>query len=176
MAKILQTDDKRLRQKTREVPRAAFGTKDLKDQIKEMSKTLAVCDDGVALAAPQIGLPWRIFIISGKVFTTEGEKTKPDAIFINPVLKKLSSRKAKMEEGCLSVRWLYGTVKRAEKASLEAYDEEGHKFSRSGSGLIAQIFQHEMDHLDGILFIDKATNLEEIPPEEIQKQKSKVKV
>ena len=69
-----------------------------------------------------------------------------------------------MEEGCLSVRWKYGKVMRSEKATITAYDENGKKFSRGATGLIAQIFQHETDHLDGVLFIDKADNIVDLPP------------
>ena len=69
-----------------------------------------------------------------------------------------------MEEGCLSVRWLYGEVKRATKATVTAYDITGKKFTRSSSGLLAQIFQHEIDHLDGILFTDKTKELKEYQP------------
>ena len=79
-----------------------------------------------------------------------------------------------MEEGCLSVRYLYGKVSRANQATIEAYDEKGKKFQRGGTGLLAKIFQHEVDHLNGILFIDKAKNLEEIPPKLVKKTKLKV--
>jgi peptide deformylase len=71
-----------------------------------------------------------------------------------------------MAEGCLSVRPLYGKVRRATKATMEAYDENGKKFTKSGSGLLAHIFQHETDHLDGILFIDKARDIHESTSEE----------
>jgi MFS family permease len=64
-----------------------------------------------------------------------------------------------------SVRWLYGDVERSTQATVTAYDEHGESFVRGASGLLAQIFQHEIDHLDGILFIDKAHNLEEVTPE-----------
>ena len=67
-------------------------------------------------------------------------------------------------EGCLSVRWLYGKVSRATRASVRAYDEHGEPFTRGASGLLAEIFQHEVDHLDGILFIDKARDIRDIPP------------
>jgi peptide deformylase len=70
-----------------------------------------------------------------------------------------------MPEGCLSVRWLYGNVLRSTKASIEAYDEFGNKFTRGGSGLLAQIFQHETDHLNGVLFIDTAEDVEDMPPD-----------
>ena len=67
-----------------------------------------------------------------------------------------------MMEGCLSVRPIYGKVRRATRAIVEAYDEHGKKFTKEGSGLLAHIFQHEMDHLEGVLFIDKAKELQEI--------------
>ena len=147
-----------------------------------MSKALASQDDGVAIAAPQIGYSLRIFLVSGRVFNKEFienrtdrregktkevlkvEKTK-DRVFINPILSKLSRDKEWMPEGCLSVRWLYGKVNRSKKAFVEAYDENGKKFKLGGADLLAQIFQHETDHLNGVLFIDKATNVEDLPPE-----------
>ena len=73
-----------------------------------------------------------------------------------------------MEEGCLSVRWIYGKTKRFSHVSIEAYDEYGEKFSYGASGLIAHIFQHEIDHLHGILFIDHGYNLEEYTEEEVR--------
>ena len=131
-----------------------------------MSETLAKEDDGVARAAPQVALPLRIFIISGKIFTLEEDKKiKPDLVFINPKITSLSKTKQEMDEGCLSVRWHFGQVKRSRKATVEAYDINGKKFSRSGTGLVAQIFQHEMDHLDGHLFTEKVKNLREYPSE-----------
>ncbi len=70
-----------------------------------------------------------------------------------------------MPEGCLSVRWFYGEVERSTNATIEAYDENAKKFTRGAGGLLAQIFQHETDHLNGILFIDKAKNIVDMPPE-----------
>ena len=95
--------------------------------------------------------------------------TKNDLVFINPKIVKTSKNKQELEEGCLSVRYVYGKVIRPEKASIEAYDENGKKFSRGFSGLFAQIVQHETDHLNGILFIDKAKDLQEISHEEYEK-------
>ena len=74
-----------------------------------------------------------------------------------------------MPEGCLSVRWLYGEVKRSTNATIRAYDEDGKVFTRGGGGLLSQIFQHEIDHLDGIIFTDKAKNLVELKPEDLKK-------
>ena len=109
-------------------------------------------------------------MISRKIFeiigdTPEAAAKKSDLIFFNPKIKKLSKEKQLLEEGCLSVRYLYGMVLRSAKAQLEALDENGKKFSRGTSGLLAQIVQHENDHLDGILFIDKATDVKEVLPD-----------
>ena len=91
-------------------------------------------------------------------------------VYINPVITKKSREKKLMEEGCLSVRYLYGKVNRSTKASIEGYDEFGNFFKKGGAGLLAQIFQHETDHLDGVLFIDSAIDLENIPPETLKKR------
>jgi peptide deformylase len=132
-----------------------------------MKKALATQGDGVAIAAPQIGVSLRIFVVAGKVFhpvwqadgiLPEGEKVE-DLVYINPVITKLSKTKRWMHEGCLSVRPLWGEVERSINATVTAYDEHGHKFTRGAGGLLAHIFQHETDHLNGILFIDNARNV-----------------
>jgi peptide deformylase len=71
-----------------------------------------------------------------------------------------------MLEGCLSVRWLYGEVSRAKQVMIESLDEHGKKHVRGAGGLMAQIYQHETDHLDGILFDSKAENLRDLPPDQ----------
>ncbi len=153
--------------------------KKIVDIIKKMSESLEKESDGVAIAAPQIGAPYRIFIVSKRAFLIEEKdgqenevfESKNDMVVINPEIIKLSKKKAKVAEGCLSVRWLYGNTERHEKALIRGYDENGKVFTYGGSGLIAQIFQHEIDHLNGILFIDHATDIEELTPEEITKVK-----
>ncbi len=182
MPEIVQQPARVLRQVALEVPVKSIATPKIKKILKEMSKALAQQDDGVAIAAPQIGYSLRIFVVSGKVFNNDFienraarrrgetkeiikvEKT-PDKVFINPVLSKLSREREWMPEGCLSVRWLYGKVHRSKKAFVEAYDENGKKFKLGASGLLAQIFQHETDHLNGILFHDFAKDLREELPE-----------
>lgn len=164
-----------LREGAKPIPLKDVGSKKLNDILAKMKATLHEQEDGVAIAAPQIGESLRIFVVSGKatymyrgkdkkLHTKEGMEKKEDLVFINPEIIKLSKSKKFMEEGCLSVRWQYGVVKRSEKATVRAYNEHGKKIEMGGSGLMAQIFQHETDHLDGILFIDKAKNLEELPP------------
>lgn len=172
MTRIVQSGDKVLRQKAKEVLVKDIGSKKVRDVIMDMKKALLSQDDGVAIAAPQIGESLRIFIVSGRAFDIEAgvyneEDKRPvsaDLVCINPIITKLSRDKADMDEGCLSVRYLYGKVKRARKATVTAYDENGRKFTRGASGLVAQIFQHETDHLEGVLFIDKAKDVVNLPP------------
>ena len=172
MVKILQKDEQSLREKAEKVSVADIGSGKIKKVLHDMREAMRGEKDAVAIAAPQIGVPLRIFMASGKVFDgvpqeeTSAEK-KPEAremVFINPEITKLSRKKVSMEEGCLSVRWWYGTVERSEKATVKAHDEDGKIFTRGASGLLAQIFQHETDHLNGVLFTDKAENLREEPP------------
>lgn len=170
--KIIQVNNKvnnPLRIVASEVKKNEFGTEELKNLVEGMQITLAKEEDGVALAAPQIAVSKRIFVISPKAYE-ENAKWKP-LIFINPEIKKVSKKVQEMQEGCLSVRWIYGTTERHTSATVEAYDVMGNKFSFGASGLIAHIFQHEIDHLDGVLFIDHGYNLEEYKSEEEYKNR-----
>ncbi len=175
MTSIVQKDNPILRTTALEVNKKDILSTKIKKIISEMKKALESQDDGVAIAAPQIGVGLRIFVVSGKAISfMKGEDEKngdyPDMVFINPKITKQSKKKKIMEEGCLSIRYLYGKVKRSDKVQIEAYDENGNFFSRGGSGLLAQIFQHETDHLNGILFTDLATDIENIPPNEFIKR------
>jgi peptide deformylase len=174
MALIVQNEDKVLRKISKEIPISSITKPKIKKIISDMNEALDSQFDGVAIAAPQIGESLRMFIVSGKTFDEDfarGKFTKEDLymkdhpdnmVFINPVLKKISKDRKLMIEGCLSVRPLYGKVRRATRATVEAYNEQGHKFTKEGVGLLAHIFQHEIDHLEGVLFIDKAKDLQEI--------------
>ncbi len=145
-----------------------------------MHDALSPEENGVAIAAPQVGELLRIFIVAGRVFETpeqesgaratgharlaspkEGAEQIPAAgkVFINPEIIRSSRAKENMSEGCLSVRGVYGVVPRHEKTSVRALDEQGKQFTYHGTGLLAQIFQHEVDHLNGILFTDKAVSI-----------------
>lgn len=203
MKKIVQKNDKALRQIVKEIPIREITTPKIKRVLKEMSQALKSQDDGVAIAAPQIGYSLPIFVVSGKIFAQDFAKNREerlkagfpeqgvsqdddprgsaaraladsdpakektvhkDMVFINPKISKLSREKEWVPEGCLSVRWLYGNAFRSKKATITAYDEKGKKFTRGASGLLAQIFQHETDHLNGILFIDHAKDIKEELP------------
>lgn len=173
MVKIIQSEDPVLREISEEVPIEEIKTPKIQKVISDMISALSTQDDGAAIAAPQIGVSLRIFVISGRILNENEEinhldslhkKAKyKDMVFINPVLKKISKDKKLMSEGCLSVRPIYGKVRRATRATVEAYDEKGHKFTKEASGLLAHAFQHEIDHLEGVLFIDKARDMYESP-------------
>jgi len=174
MVTIIQSENPVLRKIAKEVPLSLITKPKIKKVISDMINALDKEGDGVAIAAPQIGVSLRIFVVSGRIFdedfirgqgSIDGDlykKTRQkNLVFINPVLKKISKDKKLLSEGCLSVRPLYGKVRRATRATVEAYDENGNKIIKNGVGLLAHIFQHETDHLDGILFIDKAKDVHE---------------
>ena len=145
------------------VEESLFGSKKLKGIIADLERALAQEEDGVAIAAPQIGVNLRLFVVSPKVF--QESSSEVNKVFINPEIIKFSKERHWTPEGCLSVRFLYGEVKRSSKVTLKAKDQDGQIFLRGASGLLAQIFQHEVDHLNGILFIDQARGVKEILPE-----------
>jgi len=116
--------------------------KDLIESMKEHG--------GLGIAAPQIGISLRVVIID----TKQG----PLALF-NPEISAFSWRKKTDEEGCLSVPGVYGMVKRSMKISVCAYNHAGEKINFKAEGLFARVIQHEVDHLDGILFIDHAKKI-----------------
>ncbi len=170
MKDILQREHPVLRETARSVPVSDIGSPEVERAIEEMKASMAEQKDGVAIAAPQIGIPLRIFVVSGSLLK-QADKTytgsDADLVFINPEIVKMSKEKREVEEGCLSVRWLYGKVKRSVRVTIKALNEKGEKIERGASGLLAQIFQHEIDHLNGILFIDKAKEVWEMSEEEI---------
>jgi peptide deformylase len=127
------------------------------------------------MAAQQVGEPLQLFIVSGRALAARDDDEDeekiianelPDQVYINPVILKMSRAKKEKHEGCLSIRGKWGMVPRAEKATVQAYDEEGRKFTRGASGFLAHVFQHEMDHLNGILYTDKAAKLYDDKPDD----------
>ncbi|MDD5032655.1 MAG: peptide deformylase [Candidatus Pacebacteria bacterium] len=161
--KIYQKGEKVLREKAKNVPVSEIKSKKIKAILKKMAEAVAENEEAVAVAAPQIGESRRIFLISKWALNSEKEKKEfegQNIVFINPKIIKESQKKKSVPESCLSAPNLMGVVDRAEKIKVEAYDENGEKFERGASGFFAQAIQHEIDHLDGVLFIDKAENLQ----------------
>jgi peptide deformylase len=110
-------------------------------------------EDGVGLAAPQIGINERLIIVNAK---------KGPMVCFNPVIIKKSWSKPVVHEGCLSVPGYSGTIKRNRKVMVAFFDQTGEKIVLETHGLLAQIFQHEVDHLNGILYVDKAIHVSKL--------------
>ena len=113
--------------------------------IEDLKETM-IEENGVGIAAPQIGVNKQIIIVE----TESGPKA-----FFNPIVVKHSLRKVENEEGCLSVPGVFGIVRRYRGVIVQAYDENAQQVSIELKGFPAIVFQHEIDHLNGILFIDK---------------------
>jgi len=149
--KILSVKEPSLRQKSKPVKKY---DKKLKLLIKDLKDTLIAQKnpEGIGLAAPQIGKNVRVFIIKPQNYIE---------VFINPEvieMKKLKVNKKndkKIMEGCLSLPHFYGPLERSFKVRLKYQNEEGKYFDKEFDGLNAQIVLHEIDHLDGVLFIDR---------------------
>lgn len=114
--------------------------------LVENMKTTMLQNNGVGLAAPQIGKNIRLFVADWG----EGFKT-----FINPAIEEFSTKQVSAEEGCLSVPKRFEYIERPASIKIKAKDLEGKEFEVDLSGLAARVAQHELDHLNGILFIDK---------------------
>ena len=158
--------EKVLRAVSKKIKADEISNKENQKLIQDLQYALSIQPDGVGLSAPQIATNKRVFVINPDVYNNLSEILPADTviktIFINPEITKISKDKKAMEEGCLSVRPWYGKVKRASRATVKAFDENGQEFEIEGRGLLAQAFQHEIDHLDGILFIDKAKDLKKM--------------
>lgn len=160
---ILTEPNPILRRRSHEVKPAKVLSKETMDTIQDLRETLSSSRDGIGIAAPQIGISSRIFIISEEAKFVDippdkrpKEKDKWDQyVYINPEVSKFSRKKVDGAEGCLSVPGKFGIVSRSEKVSINAYDETGNKISHGATKFFARVIQHELDHLDGVLFIDR---------------------
>lgn len=142
-----------LRKKAELVDVAELGTPKMKKLIEDMIETMHAAK-GVGLAAPQIGIGKQIIIVC-----------PPDAVplaVINPTIESRSFRKTPSEEGCLSVPGTWGTAKRNISLKVKGLTPDGKPFKKSAVDFEAIIFQHEVDHLNGILFIDKASDIHKL--------------
>lgn len=148
--KIVQEGAPVLREKAKPVPNPK--SPEIKRLIEDMIATMKDAK-GLGLAAPQVGKSLRLFTVDveDKIY-----------VFINPEIKDLSKDKSSFEEGCLSVQKIWGPVVRPKKLTIKALDETGKPIKIRAKGLLARVIQHEMDHINGILFIDKAEELSTI--------------
>ncbi|MCC7469725.1 MAG: peptide deformylase [Bacteroidetes bacterium] len=169
MLSIVKIGDPALRKISKPISEKDLTSSTTKKLLHDLSETLNSRNDGVGLSAPQLGITKRVFVVAGKIFDKDWQDGKnlpegkvfKDEYFLNPVIIKKSKKLSTLEEGCLSIPNVYGMVKRPVNVTIEYTNEMGEKKTRGASGLLARIFQHEIDHLDGILFIDKATDIKE---------------
>lgn len=139
--KVIYLGNPILRKKAKEIEK--YDEK-LKKFAEEMAKVM-YRDDGVGLAAPQVSESVRMFVFDAG----EGLNT-----VINPEILKRNEKKVKMEEGCLSIPGIYADVFRPEEVEVKYFDVAGKECHKVLTGYAARVFQHEFDHLEGILFID----------------------
>ncbi|HAT4451886.1 MULTISPECIES: peptide deformylase [Legionella] len=162
MNTLLDKNDPILRQTAEPIGESEFGSSWLKELIKNMFGIMA--DKGaVGVAAPQIGISKRV-IVFGTAYTKrrKPEYPIPDTALINPALKILSQEIQTGYEGCLNCGELMGEVPRAMEIEYSGFDIDGNRITKKASGLEARILQHEIDHLDGFLFLDRVEDQESL--------------
>jgi peptide deformylase len=160
--KIIEFPHPTLKQKAR--PIKDFD-KDLHLLIDDMLETMRAAP-GVGLAAPQIGISKQLAVIEYSDEENENLHQKTFVI-VNPEITKTSKSKISDIEACLSVPQLAGEVERFESVTIKAQNQYGHPIKIKAKGWLARIFQHEIDHLNGVLYIDRATNIFQPTPEEL---------
>lgn len=135
----------------------------VKDVVARMMMLMEEAE-GLGLAAPQIGLSWRIFIARDD---PEGE---PARVYINPTLENLSSNIVTREEGCLSLPGINAEIRRSEAATIRALDLEGNEFELTRDDLLARVWQHEIDHLEGVLITDRMSKIDRLANRKLLKE------
>ena len=164
---ILTEPDKLLRQVSKPVEKVGDIEREL---MKDMLDTMYTAK-GIGLAAIQIGVSKRIIVMD---ISKEENKKKP-MYFVNPIIIKKNDEKVTYEEGCLSVPNQFAEIDRPSKCEVEYLDYNGNKQHLKAEGLLATCIQHEMDHLEGILFIDYLSKLKKtIIIKKLSKQKIKL--
>ena len=149
--KILTEPNKLLRQVSKKVERVGDEERALMDDMLDTMYDAP----GIGLAAIQIGIPKRIIVMD----ISRDENKKEPRYFVNPVIKNKNEEKSKYEEGCLSVPDQFAEIERPNACEIEYLDYDGKKQLLKADGLLATCIQHEMDHLEGILFIDYLSKL-----------------
>lgn len=171
MAKLVPENHQALHTISEEVTMEEIQDGTVEKILKGMRQAIKTYDVNgyvaVAIAAPQIGVAKRIFLVEDQ---SEEPDRLPSFVAINPQILKVSKKTHDLSEGCLSVPESYGIVNRHKNVTFKAQDENGEWYERGAGGLLAQIIQHECDHLDGTLFIDRAecTWHKDTPPEQVK--------
>ena len=172
--RLTEFGDPILKRRSRKVTRAFRESLEYKKLIADMSRVLRSAK-GVGLAAPQVGIPLRLALIEARP-TPERPETAAISrmVVINPTISEYHGTPRLKWEGCLSFNKAFGKVPRYNSVTVEYEDEMGVRITKRASGLLAHIFQHEVDHLDGIRFIDRMESAESlVTATEYRKSKAK---
>jgi peptide deformylase len=161
-------DERSLRRKTSDFDFKKFTKKEIAELVARMRRIMRAAN-GVGLSANQIGLDLKMFV--AEVPDPQGG-TKFYAVF-NPKIEKMSEEKVSYEEGCLSVPGAWGDVPRSERIVVAGFDKNGKVAKIKAWGFLAIVFQHEIDHLNGKLFIDRAKKLYQVKSEKRQVKQDK---
>ncbi len=153
-----KTEEKFLKKKTASVDLAALKHAETRQLIQAMKTTMRQAD-GIGLSANQVGINMKLFV--AQIMSEQTSKNK-FYVIINPEIIKTSQETSRIEEGCLSVPKTFGMVERPEKITITGLDRRGKKIRIKAWGMLARVFQHEIDHLNGHLFIEKAAELHEV--------------
>lgn len=156
-------EEKFLRKRPADFDFSKYTEKELRELIAAMRSIMRRAN-GVGLSANQVGLDMQLFVAE---LPQRNKGPKLYAIF-NPKIEELSKEAVAIEEGCLSVPKMYGVVSRPRTVILTGFDKHRKPVKIKASGLLARIFQHEVDHLNGIVFVDKAQSLHESEPEQTE--------
>jgi peptide deformylase len=169
---VIQLGDLRLQTPSSSIPESKFNTPELNDLIKFMFECMEK-EEGVGLAAPQIGINQRLFVFGLKPRPGEAENEGiPYTVVINPKITYLSPETELSYEGCLSIKGKIAEVPRSIKVKYEGFDLQGKPFQVEVSDYVARVIQHEYDHIEGVLICDRAKNLLDL--EELLEQRRKM--
>ena len=161
---VLQFDDLRLREVSAPIPEAMFGSAELQNWVERLNAS-RIKYGGVGIAAPQIGLFQRLVVVEYPEYERVGfgvVKAQPLTALVNPEIVWYGDDKMKSGEGCLSVRGYEGFVSRPTKVGVIAWTTEGQKYEFETDSLYARVLQHEIDHLNGILYTDRIAALRDL--------------
>lgn len=159
--RIVQYPDPILRTRARTVPEIDDHARAVADRMVQLMFEA----EGIGLAAPQVGLPWRLFVAhvpegdDRSAAASPASATTGPLVCFDPVLSDPRGEPAIREEGCLSLPDIHGDVIRPPVITLTAADAQGRRFSLTADGLLARCFQHEFDHIEGILILDRMTQM-----------------
>jgi peptide deformylase len=177
--RILNYPDPALRRRAMPVTQVTPEVREVAARMIELMREA----EGIGLAAPQVGLPWRLFV--AHVPPTEDRSPESDPVtattsarvYVNPVLSAPVGVPEPFDEGCLSLPDITGEVLRPPTITISATDLDGRAFTQTAGGLLARCWQHELDHLDGVLIIDRMTQMSRLKNRsalrDLEKRKSK---